>query len=128
MEKPTRLADIQRTTSSILKTVNNTRSQGLGIWAFLQLLARSKSILLRQASCHNTATLDTLSCLMISPSCLLPSTLNFSSEKVFLSSNSTHRLMPTWARFHFLYFKTFRFLSFPLLFLRQYLVHTYHVT
>ena len=30
MEKPTRLADIQRTTTLTLKTVNDTRSQGPG--------------------------------------------------------------------------------------------------
>ena len=84
-------------------------------WAFLHSLARSKSIFFRQASCHITVTLDTLSRLMISPSCLLlPSTLNFSSEKVCLSANSIHRLMPTWALFHFLYFKTFRLSTLPL--------------
>ena len=172
VEKPTRLADIQRTTSLTLKTVNNTRSQSLGnpvllqiilfgclaflslrtgfqkfwdlvlftvlsvndvvrcmsarrvgfsthesqsTWASLHLLVRSESILLRQTSCHITMTLDILSRLMTSPSCPLhPSTLNFSSEKAFLSANSIHRLMPKWAPYHFLYFKTFLFLTFPL--------------
>ena len=51
---------------------------------------------------------------MTSLSCLLLSTLNFSSEKVCLSANSIHRLMLTWALFHFLYFKTFRFSTLPL--------------
>ena len=30
------------------------------------------------------------------------------------SFNSIHHLMPTWALFHFLYFKTFHFLTYPL--------------
>ena len=82
-------------------------------WASLDLLARSESFL-RRTSCHITVTLDIIYRLMTSTSCPLhPSTLNFSSEKAFLSGNSINRLIPTWVPFHFLYFRTFLFPTFP---------------
>ena len=104
-------------------------------WAFLPLLAKNESILLRLASCHIIVTLDTLSRLMTSLSCLLLlSTLNFLSEKVCLSTNSIHRLMPTWAFLHsilrpfvsrpFHYISVCCFLlPFPLPFLQLHLVY-----
>ena len=90
------------TVLSVNDVVRCMSAKRVGTWVSLHLLAKSESILLRQASCHITVTLDTLSRLIISPSCLLPSTLNFSSEKVFLFGNSIHRLMPTWGLFRFL--------------------------